>query len=360
MAAIDEIYDAVCDEAAYARVPGVLARVVKARSAIALELDENMQPLDSVRHAVSDDVMDRYASLDLWRHDLWSHLMARPSHRNRAVRSDEVLDAQTFRDGVFYNELYRPLGDDTARCLGVVLDRMGGRLAIGLHRAYGQPTYDAADAAELQTLVPHLRRMVAARGRLRESEDRLALLTGAFDGLSCGLMILDAGGRLRHANWAAEALMQGRDGLVLRGGRAAPADHLMVARFAEAVRSAATSTGARGDAMRLRRAAGPALRVLVTALTGPTPGALVLLDAENAAPSMRDILVRLYGLTPGEAELAGLLGDGLSPIEAAETRGVRLSTVRSQIQALLQKTDTRGLGDLLRTLGRVSHLSRGG
>lgn len=133
----------------------------------------------------------------------------------------------------------------------------------------------------------------------------------------------------------------------------------MGARFAEAVRSAATSTGARGDAMRLRRAVRPALRALITPLSGSTPSALVLADAESSSQSMRDILVRLYNLTPGEAELGGLLSDGFSPVETAEIRSVRLSTVRSQIQTLLQKTETRGLGDLLRTLGRISHLSGG-
>lgn len=67
---------------------------------------------------------------------MWAHL--------------KVVDAEAFRSSVFYNELYRPLGDDTARCLGVVLDRPQGHLAIGLHRAYGQTAFEAGEVAALQ------------------------------------------------------------------------------------------------------------------------------------------------------------------------------------------------------------------
>ena len=356
MPGIDEIYDAICDEAAYARVPSVLAHATKARSAVMLELDDSMQSQTWVRHAVSDDVVDRYARLDLWRHDIWCHLMARPSHRGRAVRSDEVVDVESFRGSVFYNELYKPLGDDTARCLGIVLDRPGGHLAIGLHRAYGQPIFDEVDTAALQVLVPHLRRLVAARSRLQQAETQAVRLTAALDELACGLVFVGADGQLRHANRAAEALLKARDGVMVQRGRVVPIDHPIAARFAEAVRSAATATGARGDAMRLRRSGAPSLTVLVVPIAGALPGALVLLDSQDRTQAMPEVLARLYDLTPTEAELGALLGQGLSPDQAAAERGVRVSTVRSQIKALLHKTETRRLGDLLRTLGRISRL----
>ncbi len=354
MSTIDEIYEAVGDDAAYARLPAVLAAATGARSAIAIELDGTMQAQAWVRHAVSDDIMARYAELELWRHDLWSQLMGRPTHRNGAVRSDEVIDAQTFRESVFFNELYRPLGDDTARCLGVVLDRPGGSLAIGLHRAFGQPTFEEAELAALQDVVPHLRRLLAVRARLRQAEDQVATLTAAFDEIACGVLILGPEGQLRHANRAAEIRLQSRDGVALVRGRVAPLDLAMAANFAEAIRSAASGTAARGGAMRLRRPLARPLRLLVTPMPGPAPGALVIVDDDESTRSMTQVLATLFDLTEGEAEVADLLRRGLSPQEVAAKRDVRLSTVRSQIQSLLGKTEARSLGDLLRMLGRIS------
>jgi DNA-binding CsgD family transcriptional regulator len=82
--------------------------------------------------------------------------------------------------------------------------------------------------------------------------------------------------------------------------------------------------------------------------------ALVIIeDPADRDPNLAASLAGMYGLTASEAELAGLLADGLTPEEAADAREVRLSTVRTQIQSLLQKTDARRLTDLVRLLART-------
>lgn len=298
--------------------------------------------------------MTRYVDLELWQHDLWSHLMGRPSYRNQAVRSDEVIDAQTFCRSTFFNELYRPLGDDTARCLGVVLDRPNGSLAIGLHRAFGQPTFEEAELAALQDTVPHLRRLLAVRGRLHRAEDRAATFMAALDGIPCDLLILGPDGQLRHANHAAEMRLRSLDGIALVRGRVAPIDGASAPAFAEAVRSAASARAERGGAMRLRRPMKPPLRAMVTPSPGSTTGALVLLDDDSTPRSLTGTLMKLFDLTKGEAEVATMLAQGLSPSDTAAERNVRLTTVRSQVQSLLGKTEAHSLGDLLRMLGRIS------
>lgn len=100
MWAIDEIYDAILDDDAYARIPAILAETAHARSAIAIALDQDMHAQGWVRHGVSDAVMARYEQQELWQHDVWSHLMSRPGYRNQTVRSDEVVDVDSFRDSV--------------------------------------------------------------------------------------------------------------------------------------------------------------------------------------------------------------------------------------------------------------------
>ncbi len=58
-------------------------------------------------------------------------------------------------------------------------------------------------------------------------------------------------------------------------------------------------------------------------------------------------LQTIFGLTPSEAKIAGLLISGLSPIEISERRGRSVDTVRQQIKAIYEKTGCKGLLELL-------------
>lgn len=55
---------------------------------------------------------------------------------------------------------------------------------------------------------------------------------------------------------------------------------------------------------------------------------------------------RPCGLTGAEWSLALALADGMEPAEYAQRKGVRISTVRSQIQAILGKTGTRRCSEI--------------
>jgi len=356
---IDQIYDSFADDAAYARLPEALAKATGARSAIVLEFDPGLRPYKFVRYGICDDQHARFLSQGLAEHDVWTQAIARTGRYDEAVLCEDFIDADSFRRTTFYNELYRPFGDDTARCMGVVMRRPDGFMSVGLHRAYGQPRFEARDAAVLSSLLPHLQRLSAVRARLGRSESGTAMLGAALEEISGGLLITDDLGRLRHANGRALDLLDARNGLALSSGRVLPTDPQLAERFARALQTAASRTGACGDAIRLQRQGQIPVRLLIAPLVGDSRNALILIDApeEGDGDIARD-LASLYGLSASEAELAVLLHDGLTPSEAAEARGVRLSTIRSQILSILHKTEARGLGDLLRILGGLPRLER--
>jgi DNA-binding CsgD family transcriptional regulator len=84
--------------------------------------------------------------------------------------------------------------------------------------------------------------------------------------------------------------------------------------------------------------------------------ALVLVrDPDTAPPAPpRDLLRRMCGLTAAEAEIAGLLGEGLSLREVSERRRVTFETARCQLRAVLEKTGCRRQAELLMLLGSLS------
>jgi DNA-binding CsgD family transcriptional regulator len=56
---------------------------------------------------------------------------------------------------------------------------------------------------------------------------------------------------------------------------------------------------------------------------------------------------RRWGLTAAEETLWRALRDGKTPAEHAAAKGVKISTVRSQIRALLEKSECQSLRSLL-------------
>ena len=61
----------------------------------------------------------------------------------------------------------------------------------------------------------------------------------------------------------------------------------------------------------------------------------------------QDIIGKSFGLTPAEADVAGMLTTGLSPKEIAEIRKVKITAVRTQIASIKNKMGSRDIPDLV-------------
>jgi DNA-binding CsgD family transcriptional regulator len=78
---------------------------------------------------------------------------------------------------------------------------------------------------------------------------------------------------------------------------------------------------------------------------------LVLIGSTHVEAGLRrEELAALYSLTIAEAGLALALVNGATLAEAAAHRGVKISTARSQLLSILQKTGARGQAELVRLL----------
>lgn len=79
--------------------------------------------------------------------------------------------------------------------------------------------------------------------------------------------------------------------------------------------------------------------------------ALVVLRAPEDVPMPSETALRsLFALTPAEARVACLLAGGATVDEIAGALDVRVTTVRSHVQKLLDKTGTRRQSELVRLL----------
>ena len=75
-------------------------------------------------------------------------------------------------------------------------------------------------------------------------------------------------------------------------------------------------------------------------------------EASYAAPPT-DTLRVLYGLTPAEVRICELMLQGMTPNEISEQIGVAVSTARTHLLRIFQKTGTARQADLVRLVASL-------
>ena len=94
-------------------------------------------------------------------------------------------------------------------------------------------------------------------------------------------------------------------------------------------------------------------------LTQQKPAALVLVQGlAIASVHAHQLLQHLYRLTPAEARLAVLILDGQSPSRVASALQLSVTTVRTQLSAVLKKTGAQRQSDLVRRLAPLMLLEK--
>lgn len=308
----------------------------------------------------SDKAFDLYAE-HYHRVDLWADL-GRQNPQLRGVLGQSLVPEAVFERSEVWNDFSRHhVG--AFHLLGAVFELGGGRTAVlGLHRPRDADPFEEEDRRQIERVLPHLRRALQLRARLADETARLSLGTAALEALTLGVVVTDRGGVVLLANPAAEALAQASGALSLGAqGRPLAAAHPPETRRLLAL-VGETAAGGPGGALLLSRPFGVAA---VAASVAPLPrrlrdglplGAalLVLRDLGGAPPDLAATLTGLFGLTPAEAGLARALLAGRRPEEIADARGVKLTTVRSQLSQVLHKTGARRQSELAALLERVA------
>ena len=221
---------------------------------------------------------------------------------------------------------------------------------IGFMREVGNTPFTESEFTETQRLFSHLYRAC------RLWTDTQTLRTAAAVGeqvaqtSALALIGLDAMGRVAYANGHAESLLRDGDCLVGRNGCLAAVLGDDDARLRKAIRQV-RATG-RGDSLALSglRSGPQSLLMSIAPLqSGGAAGwdfadACVLITARARNQSVglsAQTLSRTFGLTAAESAVALALCEGKTPDEHARDQGVSLATVRTQLRAVFEKTQTR-------------------
>ncbi len=198
----------------------------------------------------------------------------------------------------------------------------------------------------------------------------LNVLGGIIDRLWMAILVVDAGGRILVCNAAAEQILAQRDGLMrivntLTTNR--PVETRALAGEISKVLTKLVPMSASDPPYGIARATRPSGLSPYVLLIAPfaAEGAdgtedraamVVVSDLELPVPDCGRHLRIAFELTEAEVQVALSLLNGKTPAEIAEARGVRLSTIRSQVKAIFAKTGTTRQSELVKLLSRIPNL----
>lgn len=264
--------------------------------------------------------------------------------------------------GVLYREFLRPNG--IYHVGGVCVFKDETRLSfLGCYRAREQGPLDESGKRLLDDLCPHVQRALRIRQEFMTLKAKESATSAALDQIPLGVVFFDEFAHPVYVNRMARMLVERHPHIKITDQGVYTDDYEETQRLHGMILQTARYTtrdihvSAGSTVLRSAHSAVP-MPVLVTPLLSEREFeaekvrlgsvCLFIADPEATHPISINYLCEGYGLTKAEAQVAVSMANGMSVAEMARARGTRETTVRSQVRALLSKTNLNRQADLVR------------
>ena len=288
----------------------------------------------------------------------------------RLVTLADLMPHDDFHETRFYAEWVQP--QHWIDALGVTLEKSVATYAAhSVIRHERDGIADDAARRRMGLVAPHMRRAVLIGKVVDLQKIEAAMLADTLDGLAAAMLLVEAGGRIVHANAAGYALLaearilRTSDGKLITGD--AGANSALQEIFAAAA-NGDLALGANGIAVPLTMPNGERHVAHVLPLTSgarrranaayAAVAAVFIRRAELVAPSPPELIAKSYRLTPSELRvLLAVVEVGGVP-EVALALGISETTVKTHLQRVFEKTASKRQVDLVKLVaGYMSPLT---
>ena len=270
------------------------------------------------------------------------------------VQHDEFIKSR------FYLEWVRPQGWIDA--LGGTLEKTAMRYAaVSVIRHERNGVADDLARRQMHLIVPHVRRAVLVGRVIDLHRIEAAALADALDGLATAMFLVNAGGRIIHANEAGFAMQAAGDAIAAPRERLSATDAVADQALREIVLNAErgdTAVGTKGIAVPMTGLSGERYIAHVLPLTsGARRKASIAYSAVAAVfvrkatldqPYPLEALAAAYRLTPAELRVVAAIVQVAGVPETAATLGLSEPTVRTHLQRIFDKTGAKRQADLVK------------
>lgn len=185
-------------------------------------------------------------------------------------------------------------------------------------------------------------------------QTELAALSGAFDFIALGVLVVDAGLSIVWKNDAGRRILEANDGLCAVEGRlkaSTPSGRRRLAEIVARLRESGAALGCSGGIIpRPSGWLGYQVMVKTTDTTAPIPPCATIFVADPARDldEVEPCLMQMYALTASEAAVAGAVARGMDLNQIGKHRGASRGTVRVQLRQVFEKVGVRRQVDLVR------------
>ena len=364
---IGDIYDAALDPALWSAVLGKTrgfvggsASALYSKDAIRKSGKLHYQEGDIDRH-YRKLYIEKYAKLDPFTTGHFFAEIEQPIGVADLMPYDEFLETR------FYKEWFRPQS---------IVDGVTGALEksatsvvlFTIFRHQRDGVVDDETRHRMRLIVPHMRRAMLISRIIDLKTAEAASFADTLDGISAGMFLVDARGRIVHANASAHALLTEASLLRAAGGKLAAND----ARAEQALREIFLAAGSGDAAVGTKGIAVPLItreeeRYVAHVLpltsgarrragTGyAAAAALFVHKATLEMPSPPEAIATTFKLTPSELRVLLAIVEVGGVAETAHALGIGPGTVKTHLLRVFTKTGTSRQAELVKLVAGFSN-----
>lgn len=272
----------------------------------------------------------------------------------------QFMEPAGLRLTAFHREFLTPL--NWFDFLIVILEKSTTQIStFGVVRTPEAGLFNERDKTLMRMLSPHIRRAIVFDGQIGDGRSRADNLRAGLNALPYPMFLFDTQSACVEMNESAEAFIRDSDTLHMDGRALRARDRSLDTGLSQAFAAGASDhvqTCAltrsfafhQGDGRRFVAHVMPLTPGLRGALGGHAPAICVMFvqPVGELQPLPGEVLVRLYGLTPAETRVLGLLARGFNLDDTAATQGIAMTTARTHLRRLFEKTGTNRQSALVR------------
>lgn len=361
---IGHIYDAALDPTLWSDVLAQIGEFVGGQAGGILSKDSISKFGTAYRHFGVDP---RYVQSYAETHSKFDPVSTLPFFDiEQIVSIPELVPYDEFRRERFFQEWMRPQGwVDAANS---VLEKSASSCSfLTILRSEGCGIVDDEMHRRMALVVPHVRRAVLIGKAIDIKQAEAATFADVLDGLSAGMLLITADGRIIHANAAGHGMLSAGDFLRSVRGRLVTCDKQVDKILHETFAAADigdAGIGVKGIALPLTAPDGERCVAHVLPLTSgarrnaasayAATAAVFVRKAAMEGPSAPEVIGEAYGLTPTELRVLLAIVDVGGIPEIATALGVADSTIKTHVGRLFEKTGAGRQADLVKVVAGFS------